>query len=128
MAFIRGRISSSKPSMEEYIFFNRVFTVQQWRTDISYKQRSAHRHYGSTCGYPRRPAALVHFDSLTLALNVMKTVRYDEKETTIADMWRSSRPNLHIPLPRCVFSGQSRHVVMLSDKEVRPPSRNSDTA
>jgi hypothetical protein len=74
-------------------------------------------------------AALVHINSLTLVLTVMKTVRHAGKEAIIAETWRLSRSRSPTFFSRCILSGQERGVVMLwSDKEHRPPSLYSDTA
>jgi hypothetical protein len=73
-------------------------------------------------------AALVHINSLTLVLNVMKTVRHVKEVATMAESRRLFRSNPHDFFAGCVLSGQNRDVLMLwSDDVVRHPSQNSDT-
>jgi hypothetical protein len=73
-------------------------------------------------------AALVHINSLTLVLNVMKTVWHMKEVAIMAELRRLFRSNPHNFFAGCVLSGQYRDVLMLwSDDVVRHPSQNSDT-
>lgn len=74
-------------------------------------------------------AALVHINSLTLVLNVMKAAWHAREVAIVAESQRKFKCNPHILSSGRALSGQYRDVVMLwSDEEVRPPSQMSDTA